>query len=306
MHENAIAPTNSQVLTTTTDNPAFRYRLLWRQRKLVIQAAEPSHGIVLPALTSTTWLAECLQRSPVTLITLDPNLGTPLLQTWADACHQAGKPVFLRLPSTQTLPQKKWPLGWAMKRLCDWLIAALILLLLSPVMLALAVTLAIVSPGPIFFYQWRVGKRGQLFKVIKFRTMIVGAEQLHQQVMGHQQGLHKLKDDPRITPLGRWMRKYSLDELPQLINVLRGEMSLVGPRPWALYDAIRIPKELHHRLNALPGITGAWQVQTRSTLLDLGTVNQGDLSYLHSWSIWSDFKFLLLTIPRVLSGFGAY
>jgi lipopolysaccharide/colanic/teichoic acid biosynthesis glycosyltransferase len=162
------------------------------------------------------------------------------------------------------------------------------------------------SPGPIFFSQWRVGERGKLFRIIKFRTMVVNAEQLHHQVMGHQTGLHKLKNDPRVTPVGRWLRKLSLDELPQLWNVLRGEMSLVGPRPWALYDAVRIGVAQRQRLNALPGITGAWQVNGRSHLLDLHLVNSCDLHYLRTWSLWQDLKFLMLTIPKVLTGFGAY
>jgi lipopolysaccharide/colanic/teichoic acid biosynthesis glycosyltransferase len=125
-------------------------------------------------------------------------------------------------------------------------------------------------------------------------------------VMGHQTGLHKLKADPRVTRAGRWMRKYSLDELPQLINVLRGEMSLVGPRPWALYDAIRFPKKECSRLNALPGITGAWQISGRSKLFDLETVNYLDLEYLRNWTIQEDLRILVLTIPKVLSGVNAY
>jgi lipopolysaccharide/colanic/teichoic acid biosynthesis glycosyltransferase len=173
-------------------------------------------------------------------------------------------------------------------------------------MLGLMLLIRICSPGPVFFRQWRIGERGKLFRIIKFRTMIVDAEKLHHQVMANQKGLHKREDDPRITPLGRWMRKYSLDELPQLVNVLRGEMSLVGPRPWALYDAVRISREGQKRLNALPGITGNWQVKARSNQLDIEAVNHCDLEYLRTWSLWEDLKLLLLTFPKVFSGFGAY
>jgi lipopolysaccharide/colanic/teichoic acid biosynthesis glycosyltransferase len=233
-------------------------------------------------------------------------MGELNLIRWADASHWAKKPAYLRLPGTSQLPQKQHPIRWGLKRIFDWIVAALLLVFLSPLMLWITLLMTVFSPGPIFFYQWRVGERGKLFRIIKFRTMKVGAEQLHHQIMGGQPGLHKLKDDPRITPLGRWMRRYSLDELPQLINVLRGEMSLVGPRPWAIYDAVRISPDLQHRLNALPGMTGAWQVQSRSTVLDLGTVNRGDLRYLSGWSLWKDFWFLLLTIPKVIAGFGAY
>ncbi len=279
--------------------------LTWRQRKLIVRPSESGMAL-LPSLRRQDWLIDCLQRSTAKVVKLDPALSEAHLKFWADACQQAEKPVYLRLRSAPNLPQKQCPWGWQLKRLLDWVAAAVLLLFLSPLMLVLASLIAIFSPGPIFYYQWRIGERGKLFRIIKFRSMVVGAERLHHQVMTHQQGLHKLKDDPRVTPLGRLMRKYSLDELPQLFNVLRGEMSLVGPRPWALYDAVRISPDLQHRLNAMPGITGAWQVKARSHMLDLNLVNRHDLNYLNSWSIWCDFKFLLLTIPKVLSGSGAY
>lgn len=293
-------------LPTSVSN-FVNYSLLWRQRKLIVRFARDRYGSWnFPPCSRSDWLVDCLQRSPVKLVKLDLSLGETNLKTWADACHKANKVAYVRLPATAQLPQKQHPFNWRLKRLFDWLIAALLLVLLSPVMVWVALLITWFSPGPIFFYQWRVGERGKLFKIIKFRTMDIGAEQLHHQVMGSQEGLHKLKDDPRITALGRWIRRYSLDELPQLLNVLKGEMSLVGPRPWALYDAIRISPDLQHRLNALPGITGAWQVEARATMRDLSTVNRGDLRYLHGWSLWKDFRFLLLTIPKVIAGFGAY
>ncbi|GAB4235172.1 MAG: hypothetical protein Kow00121_62800 [Elainellaceae cyanobacterium] len=142
--------------------------------------------------------------------------------------------------------------------------------------------------------------------MIKFRSMINGAEKLHHQVIVEQNGLYQGKSDPRITRVGYWMRKYSLDKLPQLFNVLRGEMSLVGPRPWSLCDVLRISRNQQIRLNALPGITGVWQIKGRSHCLDLEAATQLDLEYLRYWSVWKDFKILLLTIPKVVSGFGAY
>lgn len=293
-------------LPTSVSN-LVNYRLFWRQRKLIVRLASSRDSCLsLPAFSRHDWLTDCLQRSSIQLVRLDLSLGETDLKAWADACHKAHKLAYVRLPTASQLPQKQYPFNWRLKRICDWFIAALLLILLSPVMAWVALLITLFSPGPIFFYQWRVGERGKLFKIIKFRTMDVGAEQLHHQVMGTQEGLHKLEDDPRITSLGRWIRRYSLDELPQLFNVLRGEMSLVGPRPWALYDAVRISSDLQHRLNALPGITGAWQVEARATVRDLSTVNRGDLRYLHGWSLWKDFRFLLLTIPKVIGGFGAY
>lgn len=279
-------------------------KLRWKQQWLWVTPAG-SEATPLPALSDAQWFKECLVHSAIRAVYLSSDLNEATLKTWMDISNQAGKQVFLRLPSL-TLPQKRYRWAWWIKRSLDWLVASLLLLLLSPILLLLALLIRLDSPGPILFRQWRVGKRGKLFRVFKFRSMIDGADKLHHQLMGQQAGLHKLEDDPRVTRVGRWMRKYSLDELPQLINVLRGEMSLVGPRPWAIYDAIRIPKKECSRLNALPGITGAWQVAGRSKLFDLEAVSYLDLEYLRNWTIQQDLKILLMTIPKVLSGVNAY
>jgi lipopolysaccharide/colanic/teichoic acid biosynthesis glycosyltransferase len=239
-------------------------------------------------------------------IYVEPEIGEARLKNLADTCQKSDKVVFLKLPHASELPQMNKAIAWNVKRSFDWLTALVILICLSPVMLALAMIIRSTSSGSIFFHQWRVGENGRLFRIIKFRTMISDADKLHHLVMTGQTGLHKCEDDPRITPVGRWMRKYSLDELPQLFNVLRGEMSLVGPRPWALYDALRINGNGKRRLNSLPGVTGAWQVSARSTMLDLDSVTECDLSYLRNWNLWSDLKILLMTVPKVLTGFGAF
>jgi lipopolysaccharide/colanic/teichoic acid biosynthesis glycosyltransferase len=239
------------------------------------------------------------------MILVEPTIGELKLKNLADVCQRANKSVFLNLPEASELPQYNRAISWIIKRITDWLTASIILLILSPVMITLAAIISGTSSGDIFFYQWRVGENGKLFRIIKFRTMVTDADKLHHLVMTGQTGLHKCEDDPRITSVGKWMRKYSLDELPQLFNVLRGEMSLVGPRPWALYDALRINGDGKRRLKSLPGITGAWQVSARSTMLDLDAVTECDLSYLRSWGLWSDLKILLMTVPKVLSGFGA-
>lgn len=281
------------------------YLLLWRQGKLLVKPAKESKQTYLPATEDQQWIVECLKRSPAGVVYIDQSIHEIGLKLWADACVQAGKKVFLKIPCNHDLPNKRRLVTWGLKRLLDWFAAALLLLTISPLMLMLALLIRVFSPGPILFRQWRVGERGKLFQIIKFRTMVVDAENLHHQLMGNQRGLHKLQDDPRITLVGRWMRKYSLDELPQLFNVLRGEMSLVGPRPWALYDALRINPKGQKRLNALPGITGLWQVEARSTLLDLDEVNNLDLEYLQNWSLRRDLKILMMTVPKVLHGFGA-
>lgn len=260
----------------------------------------------LPDAEIKQYIAKSLEGSAVKAVCLNPQIGETQIVTWADAAHQAKKPVFLRIPTMEQLFKSGCSFSWRCKRVADFSAAVVLLVLLSPLMLVLTLLVRFNSPGPIFFQQWRVGQNGRLFRILKFRTMIADAEQQHHQVMTHQQGLHKLQDDPRVTSIGRWMRQLSLDELPQLLNVLRGEMSLVGPRPWALYDALRLSSQGQKRLNALPGITGEWQVRARSHLLDLDRVNEIDLEYLQNWSLYRDFKILLLTIPRVVFGDGAF
>ncbi len=282
------------------------FRLMTRQGKLLVSSFLSNNlGIPSPPVASENRMGEYISKIDVNLIRVEPEIGEARIKQLANVCQCSEKSVFLRLPHATELPQKNRAIAWKIKRMTDWLAALVILTVLSPVMLALAVIIATTSSGSIFFHQWRVGERGKLFRIIKFRTMIADADKLHDLVMTGQTGLHKCEADPRITNVGRWMRKYSLDELPQLFNVLLGEMSLVGPRPWALYDALRINGDRKRRLNSLPGVTGAWQVSARSTMLDLDAVTECDLSYLRNWTLWSDLKILLMTIPKVLSGFGA-
>ena len=301
----------SKVLTLNLDSSSFQSylpacTLKWRQKNLWVESVINDNGYTFPALTRKQWLEQCLRNSWLKRVCIDPRIGAQGIRLWADTCYRAGKPVFLRIPSNSHLPSCKQTTYWRVKRVLDWLTAAFLLIILSPIMVLIAFLIKVITPGSIFFCQWRVGARGRLFKIYKFRTMAVDAELQHDLVMNSQQGLHKQENDPRITSLGKWLRKYSLDELPQLLNVLRGEMSLVGPRPWALYDALRLGQTGTKRLNALPGITGAWQVEGRSMLLDLDSVTKCDLDYLYGWSLVRDLKILLMTVPRVLSGFGAY
>lgn len=195
----------------------------------------------LPSLESEQWLVECLKRSSVRLVRIDPNLGEASLKFWADACEQASKAVFLRLPPAHKLHSQRRLRSW-WSRLIDSIAAALLLLVLSPFILGLAWLMRVQSPEPIFLRQWCVGKRGKLFRIFKFRTLVVNAQTLEHEVMGNQ-NLQNRQDDRKITSLGRWMRKYKLDKLPQLFNVLRGEINLRGPRPLSLYEAVREAKK---------------------------------------------------------------
>lgn len=282
------------------------YSLKWRKKVLWVKAVNRCHlPPLIPALENEQWLIDCLRYSLVRVVCLDPKLGETAIIFWANICQQAGKKVILGIPSS-IQDRSRHSLSWFFKRTLDRLAAIFLLLVLSPVFFVLAWLIWFTSPGSLFFRQWRVGKGGQLFQIIKFRSMTMDAEKDHHQVMGNQTGLHKQQNDPRVTDLGRWMRRYSLDELPQLINVLRGEMSLVGPRPWALYDALRLGSSAKKRLKALPGITGPWQVKARSNLLELEGVSQYDLEYLKNWSLWKDISLLILTIPKIISGSGSY
>ena len=292
-------------ISKETDNlSAFRL-ILSRGRLLLSSFFSNNLGIPKFPTVSDNRMDKYISKVDVKLIRVKPEIGEARIKQLANVCQRSEKSVFLRLPHATELPQKNRAIAWTIKRTIDWLAALIILIVLSPVMLGLAFIVATTSKGSIFFHQWRVGERGKLFRIIKFRTMITDADKLHHAVMTGQTGLHKCEADPRITTVGRWMRKYSLDELPQLFNVLLGEMSLVGPRPWALYDALRINGDGKRRLNSLPGVTGAWQVSARSTMLDLDAVTECDLSYLRHWTLWSDLKILLMTVPKVLSGFGA-
>jgi exopolysaccharide biosynthesis polyprenyl glycosylphosphotransferase len=207
----------------------------------------------------------------------------------------------------RTTPETSWQI--ITKLLLDFLGALFLIILFSPVMLVIAALVKFTSPGPAFFRQQRSGLNGAPFEILKFRTMTSNAEQLKHELaaMNEMSGpVFKVTNDPRITPFGKWLRKYSLDELPQLFNVLRGDMSLVGPRPLPV-DEVRRFSDLAHRrrLSVKPGITCLWQVKGRNQISDFKEWVRLDLEYIDNWSIWLDLKILLLTPPAVLRGTGA-
>ena len=165
------------------------------------------------------------------------------------------------------------------------------------------------SPGPVFFRQQRAGLNGQPFTMYKFRTMVTNAEQLQAELaaLNEMSGpVFKIAKDPRITPLGRILRKFSLDEFPQLFNVLRGEMSLVGPRPLPVQEVARFDDVSHRRrLSVKPGLTCLWQVRGRNEITSFKEWVRLDLEYIDNWSLWLDLQILLRTIPAVFTGTGA-
>ena len=193
------------------------------------------------------------------------------------------------------------------KRSFDIVVAILLLLVLTPLFLVVMVLIYLDSPGSIFFTQTRIGKEGKFFTMWKFRSMVVGAEQLQQQLQNEMVGgiLFKVKHDPRITRVGRFIRKFSIDELPQLWNVIIGDMSMVGPRPALPNEVFHYNSYQRRRLTVNPGITCFWQITGRSEI-DFHQQVELDLQYIATQSFKTDLLILLKTIPAVLMGRGAY
>lgn len=198
-------------------------------------------------------------------------------------------------------------LGFLIKRLIDFTASLAGLIALSPMLAALAVAIKLDSPGPVFYSSWRMGRKGHRFRCYKFRTMAADADARKDALrhLNERQGpFFKITDDPRLTRTGRFLRKYSLDELPQLFNVLKGEMSLVGPRPHPLDDYEQYTLEHLRRLDVMPGITGLWQVSARTDPSFEKNIAL-DLEYIENWSPWLDMEILLKTVPAVFKGSGA-
>jgi exopolysaccharide biosynthesis polyprenyl glycosylphosphotransferase len=199
--------------------------------------------------------------------------------------------------------------AYLFKRLLDIAAAGTLLLLLSPVFIGVILAIRRDSPGPVFFKQTRVGRYGVLFPMWKFRSMYIDAEARKQALLAQNEMaggvLFKMKDDPRITKVGRFIRKASIDELPQLWNVLKGDMSLVGPRPALPSEVNQYSLDERRRLEVIPGITCIWQVSGRSDIPFDKQVGL-DVEYIESQSFWLDVKLLLLTVPAVVLGRGAY
>jgi exopolysaccharide biosynthesis polyprenyl glycosylphosphotransferase len=196
----------------------------------------------------------------------------------------------------------------SLKRILDIAIASIALLFLSPIFLFIAIVIKLDSPGPVIFKQVRIGKWGKPFSCYKFRSMYVDAEARKAELMEENEAdevVFKMKNDPRVTRIGRFIRKASIDELPQLFNVLKGEMSLVGPRPPVPVEVVQYEFETMFRLDAVPGITGLQQVSGRSDLSFKRWVEL-DLQYIAEQNLLKDIEILLKTIPAVISGKGAY
>ena len=199
--------------------------------------------------------------------------------------------------------------AYLVKRVLDIVASAILLVLLMPVFITVAVAIRLEDPGPILFKQQRVGRWGALFTMWKFRSMYTDAEARKQELMAQNEMdggvIFKMKDDPRVTKVGRVIRKTSIDELPQLWNVLKGDMSLVGPRPPVPQEVDEYSLSDRRRLEVIPGITCIWQVSGRSEI-PFDQQVELDVQYIQSQSFWTDIKILLKTVPALLFGTGAY
>lgn len=302
------------------------------QRRIDHRAASDVHVVAALSPDQLTESAECLDEAVRTsgahAVVVAANLPFELLERILVRCHRSGVSVSLLPRSLQNLGASYFELresaagpllqvmplrfGFpqlAVKRTMDVALTFLALAILWPVLLIVAAAIKFDSAGPVLFRQVRVGVGGRPFHILKFRTMVIDAEEqkkrlLHMNAYPDQR-LFKIKNDPRITRVGRFLRRSSLDELPQLWNVLKGEMSLVGPRPC-------VPGELEHygashfeRLFVLPGVTGPWQVNGRNDVGDFEAVVRLERDYIESWSIRTDVLILLKTLPALL-GHGAY
>ncbi|MGP0047674.1 MAG: sugar transferase [Solirubrobacteraceae bacterium] len=285
----------------------------------------PENG--LRSLGRLDQLSEVLGEERIDeVIIADPDFPQERALDLVDRCHQRGVTVHVA-PSTMEIlldraefvPGASVPLftlrppvfegiEYAVKRTFDLVLSTIGLVLISPLLLAIAAAVKLSSRGPVIYRSVRPGIAGRPFHCFKFRTMRQHADQIQDDLesLNESSGaLFKIRDDPRLTPIGRFLRRFSLDELPQLANVLRGEMSLVGPRPLPMRDFERLEDWHKKRYLVLPGITGLWQVSGRSEL-DFDDLVRLDFLYLERWSIFLDLSILLKTVPAVLSRRGAF
>jgi exopolysaccharide biosynthesis polyprenyl glycosylphosphotransferase len=194
------------------------------------------------------------------------------------------------------------------KRLFDFMAGLIFIFFLLPIYVILGILVKLDSPGSVFYKSKRYGRRGKIFYMYKFRSMVREADKILEELKDKNEAdgpIFKLRQDPRVTKVGRWLRRYSLDELPQIINVLKGEMSLVGPRPLPIAQILKEDLKQLERLEVRPGITGLWQIRGRSDI-SFGRLVKWDIWYINNWSLWLDLNILFQTIPVVLKGRGAY
>jgi len=294
----------------------------------VVGFVSPHHVHEEGALGTIEQIEPLLDHHDPDDLVLAGGLARPLMRLVADACFKRGvrllvlpapdrppkswaEPIRLgRLAGYHVHPMRLAMPGLALKRLCDVVLGSVAIVVSAPLMLLIAVAIKLDSRGPVFFRQSRVGLGGREFKMWKFRSMSLAAEEQQDEMARHSTyndgRLFKIPGDPRITRVGRVLRRFSLDELPQVFNVLSGEMSLVGPRPPVPAEVRRYESRHFVRLTVVPGMTGPWQVNGRNLVTDFETVVSLERGYIDSWSFKRDLAIMVRTVGVVLSGKGAY
>lgn len=291
----------------------------------VSRSPHPDNG--LRSLGSLAEIGETIERNRVDeVIVVDPDFPERELLELVDRAHRRGVRVRIAPSTTEILvhraefvPGQSVPLfelrppvfegvDFALKRTFDLVVATLLVIVLSPLLIAIAIAIKIGSRGPVLYRSMRPGIGGMPFACLKFRTMVNGADRHQYDLEAHNEAsgaLFKMRQDPRLTLVGRALRRFSLDELPQLVNVLRGQMSLVGPRPLPQRDFDRLEEWHMKRYLVMPGMTGLWQVSGRAEL-DFDDLVRLDFLYLERWSVFLDLAILVKTLPAVIWGRGAY
>ena len=320
------------LLVGTGEHLSHLHEMLGRGRRgidyeFVGALAPDQDGIDLPLLGDLKALPRVLATHPIDEVILaDSEFSERELLETVELAHRRGVKVRIAPKTTELLvqradyvPGQSVPLfevrspvfaggEWVLKRTFDLTVSVIVLIAGLPLWLLTAAAVTLTSPGPVFYRDRRIGLGEREFDMLKFRTMHADAAE-HQPYLERENEasgpLFKMRRDPRVTPVGGLLRRYSLDEVPQLLNILRGEMSLVGPRPLPLRDYDQLEDWHRKRYNVLPGVTGLWQISGRSNL-SFDDLVRLDFYYLENWSLWMDISILVKTIPAVLGGRGAY
>lgn len=287
--------------------------------------APPEWGLDGQGREPDAELASAIEGGPLDMVMLHPDLPGNLVERCISECQLRGiaaellvGPALLQAArremvetaygsAIRLLPYQDATVAKGAKRLTDFVLSLASLLILLLPMLVMALLVAWTSPGPVLFAQERVGLNGRRFRCLKFRTMVQDADKVKDQLLHRNEmsgPVFKMRDDPRVTKVGRWLRKYSLDELPQLVNVLVGEMSIVGPRPPLPDEVEQYETWQRRRLSMRPGLTCLWQIRGRNEV-DFEDWMRLDLQYIDEWSYLGDWWIILKTFPAVLSGRGA-
>ncbi len=235
------------------DNRSSYCSLKWRRGQLLVQPLGQNKQPYLPSLNTHESLVECLKHSSVNLVRIDPKLGETKLRLWADACEEAQKPLFVMIPTVHNPSKNNSSFPKSLKFVWNWIVALIFLLTASPLVLGLVAIARIFSLQSLFSREWHVGERGRLFRAMKFRTISVDkqtASSSEQTNGGYSRAI------------ASWIGKYDLDNLPLLLNVLRGEISLTGRHSCKLEDLVRLSGEAQKQLNQIPGIVDSWQVES--------------------------------------------